>query len=132
MSIPILDNIYNYFDDGKIREDRRASVVITEIIEFNKIDSDILELWEEESITCNWLYAKKTDLFIKANLIKTDGSLEEIIFVRTLDDRWFSLGWWGGILDIDGKLMISLENKEDIIEVTRDMQKILNRKKENE
>ena len=72
---------------------------------------------------------KKTDLFIKANLIKTNGTLEEIVFVRTIDNRWFSLGWWGGILDIDDKLILSLRNNEIIIEITRDMQKISNRRK---
>ena len=129
MNIPILNKTYNYFDDGRIKESRRASVVITDILEFDKIESDILELWEEESNSCDWLYAKKTDLFIKANLIKTNGTLEEIVFVRTIDNRWFSLGWWGGILDIDDKLILSLRNNERIIEITRDMQKISNRRK---
>jgi hypothetical protein len=36
----------------------------------------------------------------------SDDKTEKIIFVRTINnnDGWFSLGWWGGRLDIDGSL----------------------------
>ena len=30
--------------------------------------------------------------------------LEPQYFVRTVDGGWFSLGWWGSRLDIDGSL----------------------------
>ena len=96
---------YDYFDDGKIRESRRMSVKITEIIPFDEIDSATLSKWEEETEYCNWLYAKNTDYFIMGELKISDSKIEKIVFVRTLNDGWFSLGWWAGRLDVDGSLV---------------------------
>ena len=103
---PVLGQTYNYFDDGKIRESRRMAVVITEIIPFSEIDEETLNDWKEEVEECDWLYAKETDYFVKADLKVSDDKVEKIIFVRTINnnDGWFSLGWWGGRLDIDGSL----------------------------
>ena len=103
---PVLGQTYNYFDDGKIRPSRRMEVVITEIIPFNEIDAETLESWKEEVEECNWLYAKETDFFVKGDLKVSDDKIEKIIFVRTINNNygWFSLGWWGGRLDIDGSL----------------------------
>ncbi|MFA7307604.1 MAG: hypothetical protein WC026_13130 [Hyphomicrobium sp.] len=96
---------YNYFDDGKINESRKIPVLITEIIPFDKIDFETLNLWIEEVEECGWLYAKETDFFVKGTLKITESKKEEIIFVRTkTNNSWFSMGWWGGILDVDGSL----------------------------
>jgi len=95
---------YNYFDDGKIRESRRMPVTITDIVPFNEIDSETLELWKEEVVEIDWVYNPITDYFVKGT-IKEEG-LDDInvIFVRTLENDWFSLGWWAGRLDVDGSL----------------------------
>ena len=110
--LPILGKTYHYFDDGKINTGRRMDVVITEIIPFDKIDEETLFLWEKEAEECNWLYAKDTDYFIKGDLIVSDNKIEKIVFVRTVNynDHWFSLGWWGGTLDVDGSLNKLLNN----------------------
>lgn len=101
-----LNKTYDYFDDGKIRESRRMPVTIKEIIPFDKIDEETLSLWEEEVEECDWLYAKQTDFFIKGKLKLGDDKNEDVIFVRTINnnDGWFSMGWWGGRLDVDGSL----------------------------
>jgi hypothetical protein len=108
-----INKIYNYFDDGKIKESRRLSVLITEIIPFDKIDIDTLKLWESEVETCYWLYSKETDFFIKGILKITEKKNEEIYFVRTTDNNpgWFSLGHWAGRLDIDNSLLKSYTNQ---------------------
>lgn len=81
-------------------------VVITEIIPFAEIDEETLNDWKKEVEECDWLYSKETDYFLKADLKVSDDKTEKIIFVRTINnnDGWFSLGWWGGRLDIDGSL----------------------------
>lgn len=100
---------YNYFDDGKIRESRRMSVKVTEIIPYDKLtDSEILSMWRDEVKECKWLYSPITDYFIKGALEMTDSVTEEVIFVRTLNNGWFSLGWWAGRLDVDNSLTQSL------------------------
>ena len=100
--VPILNKIYHYFDDGKIRLSRRSEVVIKEIIPFNEIDSETLAMWQEEVKECHWLYEKTTDYFIKAQ--EVDSTNDEMVFVRTKNYGWFSLGFCAGRLDIDGEL----------------------------
>ena len=100
--IPILNKTYHYFDDGKIRPSRRSEVVIKEIIPFNEIDSETLAMLQEEVKECHWLYEKTTDYFIKAQ--EVDSTNDEMVFVRTKNDGWFSLGFCAGRLDIDGSL----------------------------
>lgn len=101
-----LNKTYDYFDDGKIKKSRIIPVTITEIIPFDNIDNGILSLWQEEVKECDWLYAKGTDYFIKGSLHLDNGKNEDVYFVRTInrDDGWFSIGFWGGRLDVDGSL----------------------------
>jgi hypothetical protein len=110
--IPIIGQTYYYFDDGKIKLSRRGEVVITEVIPFEKIDEDTLNYWKEEVEACVWLYAQKTDFFVKAESTFSDGSIRTMIFVRTIDNDWFSLGWIGSRLDIDGSLNDTLKEKD--------------------
>lgn len=56
---------------------------------------------------------KKTDYFVKGALKISDTKIETIFFVRTLNDGWFSLGLWGGRLDIDGELLKILTTKKN-------------------
>ncbi len=99
---------YNCFHDGKIRESRRRSVIITDIIHFDKINEETLLLWKEEVKDCHWLYAKETDYFVFGELKDVEENDEAVIFVRTTNNGWFSLGFWAGRLDIDGKLRETL------------------------
>lgn len=87
---------YDYFDDGKIRESRRHDCKILEKIPFaDMFDKTILQQWKSEVEMCYWLYATETDYFLRAQL---DNKGEIVYFVRTKDGRWFSLGFWGGLL----------------------------------
>ena len=83
---------------------------VTEIISFADIDEETLNDWKQDVAECDWLYAKETDYFVKADLKISDDKNEKIIFVRTINnnDGWFSIGWCGGRLDIDGSLNASL------------------------
>ena len=99
-----VNKVYTYFDDGKINESRKLNVTITEIIPFDEIDSDTLSIWLEEVEVSHWVYAKETDFFLRGLLDIGDNEKKEIIFVRTLNNGWFSLGLWAGRLDWDGSL----------------------------
>ena len=111
-TIPIIGKTYHYFDDGKIKVSRRSQVLITEVIPFEKIDEDTLNKWKEEVEECDWLYAQKTDFFVKAESTFSDDSIRTMIFVRTVDNGWFSIGYYGGRLDIDGSLNDTLKDKD--------------------
>ena len=100
--IPTKGEIYNYFDDGKIREDRRESVLIKSIIPVDKINSDVFMTWKNDVKECDWLYAKETDCFIEGHLTESN---YDLIFARTIDGGWFSFGHFllDGRLDVSGK-----------------------------
>jgi hypothetical protein len=74
--------------------------------EFIEINSENYSLqWETEKKDCHWIYADKTDFFIK-----TWNGEELEYFVRTKDGGWFSMGYMNsGRLDVDGSLTKSLE-----------------------
>lgn len=100
-----VNRTYDCFDDGKINPSRRSPVLITSIIPIMDIDRVTMEEWIDEKERCDWLYAKDTDYFIKGTL-KVDEAVEHpVVFVRTLDNGWFGLGWWAGRLDVDGSLL---------------------------
>lgn len=102
-----INKTYNCFDDGKIRESRMYQVEVFDIIPFDKINDEILEQWETEKKDCHWLYAAKTDFFIKT----WNGEYLEY-FARTKDGGWFSMGYMNsGRLDVDGSLTSSLNIK---------------------
>ena len=99
-SVPEVGKEYHTFDDGKIRPSRHAITTISEVISFDECsDTELLELWHNEVEECYWLYATETDYFVKAEYDD-----ETAYFVRTVDGGWFSLGWFGARLDIDGSL----------------------------
>lgn len=120
--LPILNKTYYFFDDGKIRLSRRSRVVIKEIIPFNEIDQETLSEWKDEVSQCDWLYRETTDYFVKAG--EDDGLGETHIFVRSKNDGWFSLGYWGGRLDIDGRLN---DICEEIIKQQENEQIVINK-----
>ena len=104
MDLPKIGELYNSFDDGKIKETRRMSVKITDIIPFDEASEVILTMWKEEVENCYWLYNEQTDYFIVADLYVSDDIIYNIIYVRTKQNKWFSLGDWGGKLNCDGSL----------------------------
>ena len=97
--IPEVGKEYHAFDDGKIKPSRHFIVTVDEVISFKAADETLLKIWREEVKQCYWLYATKTDYFIKA--VYDD---KTSYFVRTKDGGWFSMGWFGARLDIDGSL----------------------------
>ena len=98
--VPEVGKEYHTFDDGKVRLSRHSIATISEVIPFVECkDEDLLESWRDEVKTCYWLFATETDYFVKAEYDD-----ETSYFVRTKDGGWFSLGWFGARLDIDGSL----------------------------
>lgn len=59
----------------------------------------------DTTVGAPWLYAEKTDYFIKCEINGYDK--DDIWFARTIQDGWFSMNvtnsWQSGYLDVDGK-----------------------------
>lgn len=107
MDLPEIRKVYNHFDDGKISYSRLYKVEINEIIPFNDIDEATLGVWKSEVFSCPWLYDKSTDYFIKSTIVEDD---TKIIYVRTIHNEWFSLGFWAGKLDLTGNILKEYHN----------------------
>lgn len=100
--VPEVLREYHVFDDGKIRPNRHGIVRITKVIPFKECtDNVLMSVWAQEVTDCYWLYANETDYFVEA---KYEDDPEAAYFVRTKDGGWFSLGFFGARLDIDGSL----------------------------
>lgn len=108
MEIPKINNTYNCFDDGKIRESRLYTVTVKKLIPFEDAETSLLLEWNTEVCNCNWLYKRNTDFFV----VTVNQDNEEEIFVRTINNGWFSIGGFlqGGRLDVDGSLTKILNN----------------------
>ena len=106
--VPEVGKEYHTFDDGKIKPSRHAIATIVEVIPFKEADTKLIELWHKEVEDCYWLYENETDYFVKAEYDD-----EASYFVRTKDGGWFSLGWFGARLDIDGSLYKKLLEREE-------------------
>ena len=103
--VPEADKEYHVFDDGKIKPSRHGIVRVTKVIPFAEFtQEDIMEEWRQEVMDCYWLYATETDYFVEARYDDEPEDEEPSYFVRTTDGGWFSLGWFGARLDIDGSL----------------------------
>ncbi len=99
--VPEVGKEYHIFDDGKIKPSRHGITTVVEVIPFKEADTGVLEIWCSNVAECWWLYASETDYFIKTEHEDED---EPSYFVRTKDGGWFSMGWFGARLDIDGSL----------------------------
>jgi hypothetical protein len=97
--VPEVGKEYHAFDDGKIKPSRHEIVKIVELIPFTEANEELLEEWKQNVEECYWLYTPETDYFAKAEYED-----ETSYFVRTEDGGWFSMGWFGSRLDIDGSL----------------------------
>ena len=105
--IPEVGEEYHTFDDGKIKPSRHSIARVTEVIPFAEVNHEaLLEEWRQEVMDCYWLYATETDYFAMAD--DPDDDEEPMYFVRTQDGGWFSIGFWGGRLDINGHLYAAM------------------------
>ena len=113
--VPEVGKEYHAFDDGKIRPSRLEHVKIVEVIPFKECqDNALISTWTEEVTDCYWLYAQETDYFVKANCMQPDTGAQW--FVRTKDGGWFSMGWWGSRLDVDGELYKKMKENYNVEE----------------
>ena len=100
--VPEVGKEYHIFDDGKVNPTRHSIAKVLEIIPFNECeDTELIELWYKEVADCYWLYETVTDYFVRA---KWGQDTDPMYFVRTKDGGWFSMGWFGSRLDVDGSL----------------------------
>lgn len=101
--LPVIGQMYDCYDDGKIRESRRYKVKITKIIPYKDADETTVSRWMKAVDEGPWLFATCTDYFVFAESYEQKDTITESLFVRTLDGRWFSTGCYfdSGLLIVD-------------------------------
>ena len=66
---------------------KKDEVKITDVIKFDNITEDILNIWKKEVKQCSWLYNKETDYFVQA--FKNRHRIKEFdteLWVISIDD----------------------------------------------
>lgn len=98
--VPKVGEKFHFFDDGKSSPSRHYIVTITDVKNFDDLSETLQNEIKEEQKQCHWLYAKETDYVLKGVLNNTN--IEPLYFIRTKNEKWFSIGLWAGELDING------------------------------
>jgi hypothetical protein len=117
--LPKVGEIYPCYDDGKVREDRRQMVKINSIVEFDKRDLYLDDLWIMK--IADWevhgrpFDRKKptTDYFIEGTLVtdeEYDSDVHDVVFIRSEQNEWFCLLGNGGLLDVTQGYMQKYED----------------------
>lgn len=96
-------NVYDY-DLGETRQ-MPIQVVHKKEVDDHRQGENFTVLGGDTTVGAPWLYAEKTDYFIKCEIKGYDDN--DIWFARTIHDDWFSMdvasSWQSGYLDVDGK-----------------------------
>lgn len=117
--LPIVGQDYPCYDDGKIRESRKHKVMINSIVEFDKRDSYLDDLWQQEIEEwesfekISHREKPKTDYFILGTLITNDKYKQlhsDVVFARNELNYWFCLLGNGGLLDVTGGYLEKFED----------------------
>lgn len=128
---PKVGQTYKFFDKGRMRISGIYDATVTQIMTIEESKKHILEFpdesttnlydfWKKEinhkvipyRVGEPWLYARNTDYFVFCNI--SEYSDLPVIFVRDVENRWFSLGYPnsfdGGLLDVSGELYNIITN----------------------
>lgn len=125
--IPEVGKCYHCFDDGKITFSRHFIIKVDEVLDFMQFKKKYPEMvaqYIQETKSCYWLYARRTDKFV----ITFKGENNELgVYVRMKDGGWFGIGsWWNSAeLDVTGKLWESLVQNINHFDYTEEEKKQL-------
>jgi len=117
--LPIVGQDYPCYDDGKIRESRKHKVMINSIVEFDKRDEYLDDLWQQEIEEwesfekISHREKPKTDYFVLGTLITNDKYKQlhsDVVFARNELNYWFCLLGNGGLLDVTGGYLEKFED----------------------
>lgn len=123
--IPEVGKTYKFFDKGRMRFSGIYDAIVTQIMTIeeskkyilkfpNNSTTNLYDFWKKEinskvipyRVEKHWLYERNTDYFVFCNI--PEYSNFPVIFVRDIENRWFSLGYPNsfdvGLLDVSGEL----------------------------
>ena len=105
--VPSLGEKFHFFDAGRTNASRHFAVEITRVIPWRSIAArDIRKLITQEQEKRPELFVEMPDYICQGKILGLP--LEPLWFTRTLDGGWYSVGFWSGLLDIDGTVFDSV------------------------
>lgn len=84
----IKGNYYIAYINSKLRPEYELPVKITEVLDADTVDSNVITVWNNAVTSQSLTYAEETDVFIKATLVKTG---DTVYFVRDTRGGFFSI-----------------------------------------
>lgn len=105
--VPKIGEKFHFFDAGRKNSNRHFIVEIIDIVPWRYITiKNIKKLIIKELERSPELFAKTSDFVCQGKILGLP--LEPIWFTRTIDGDWYSIGFWSGLLDIDGTVFESV------------------------
>lgn len=105
--VPSLGEKFHFFDAGRKNANRHFVVEITKVIQWRCIAAKNLRkpiIQEREKYP--ELFAENPDYICQGKILGLP--LDPVWFTRTIDGGWYSIGFWSGVLDIDGTVFDSI------------------------
>jgi hypothetical protein len=105
--VPSLGEKFHFFDAGRKNANRHFIVEIIKVIPWRCIAArNFRKSITQEQEKHPELFAESPDYICQGKILGLP--LEPIWFTRTADGGWYSVGFWSGILDIDGTIFDSV------------------------
>lgn len=98
---PEIGKVYYAYNDGKIKISREMEIIVTDIIDIDKLSIEEKVLWKRSIDEYYWLYDRECTEFIVGYY-----SQHKFIFARTQHNSWFSFNQdlLDAELDVTGEL----------------------------
>ena len=105
--IPSLGEKFHFFDAGRKNASRHFVVEIIKVIPWRCIAArNLRKSITQEQEKRPELFAETPDYICQGKILGLP--LEPMWFTRTIDGGWYSVGFWSGLLDIDGSVFDSI------------------------
>lgn len=114
-TVPKRNKTYHFYNDGKCGLSRHSYAIVKDILNlwgFKRYFPTEYKRWKRETKECYWLYHKKTDYFVKCDVLFYGTQW----FARDIDGGWFSFGNFFG----DGELDVTVDKTKGILEWDKD------------
>jgi hypothetical protein len=105
--VPKLGEKFHFFDASRKTASRHFIVEIIKVIPWRYVAAkNLRQQIAQERKKRPELFAEKSEFLCQGKLLGVP--LEPVWFTRTVDGGWYSIGFWSGLLDIDGTVFNSI------------------------
>jgi hypothetical protein len=96
-----IGNTYNCFESGKLKISHLHKVIINNVIPFDKIDFFTYDTWRSAQELKDCVYSPRCEHVINGTVYKHNFKIDNVMFVKDVNNFWTSIGKHNYLLDID-------------------------------